>query len=155
MQHDWFMNHLRSNDKNLLEFPFKPLNVECGLIFGITHILHRHQTKLSVACLHRVNYRLYCGLRTKRALKPMDSLVSGENQWNYFSSLNHNFIVLCELLIPCQLFAQKCWNSQEITKISKCLGSPKHSAIGNMHWDILLLGIITLQHVIQNDCRSV
>ena len=26
---------------------------------------------------------------------------------------------------------------------------PEHSAIGNIHRDILLLGIITLQHVIQ------
>ena len=33
--------------------------------------------------------------------------------------------------------------------------SPEHSAIGNMHRDILLLGIITLQHVIQNNCRWV
>ena len=39
-------------------------------------------------------------------------------QWNYFSSLDHNFIVLCELLMPCQLFAQKCSNCREITKIS-------------------------------------
>ena len=28
-------------------------------------------------------------------------------------------------------------------------GPPEHSAIGNIHRDILLLGIITLQHVIQ------
>ena len=46
-------------------------------------------------------------------------------KWNYFSSLNHNFIVLCELLMPYQLFAQKCSYCQEITKISKCLGSPR------------------------------
>ena len=26
-------------------------------------------------------------------------------KWSYFPSLNHNFIVLCELLMPCQLFA--------------------------------------------------
>ena len=51
-------------------------------------------------------------------------------KWKNFSSLIHNFIVLCELLIPCQLFAQKCSNCQEITKISKCSGSPEHSAIG-------------------------
>ena len=31
---------------------------------------------------------------------------------------------------------------------------PEHSAIGNIHRDILLLGIITLQHVIQNNCRG-
>ena len=54
--------------------------------------------------------------------------------------------------MPCQLFAQKCSNCQEITKISKCLGSPEHSAIGNIHTDILLLCIITLQQVIQNNC---
>ena len=59
---------------------------------------------------------------------------------------------MCELLMPCQLFAQKCSNCQEISKISKCSGSPEHSAIGNIHRDILLLGIITLQHVIQNHC---
>ena len=29
---------------------------------------------------------------------------------------------------------------------------PEHYAIGNIHRDILLLGIITLQHVIQNNC---
>ena len=28
--------------------------------------------------------------------------------------------------------------------------APEHSAIGNIHRDILLLGIITVQHVIQN-----
>ena len=69
---------------------------------------------------------------------------------NYFSSLNHTFIVLCELLMPCQLFAQKCSNCQEITKISKCSGSPppppEHSAIGKIHRDILLLGILLLQY---------
>ena len=31
-------------------------------------------------------------------------------------------------------------------------GPPQHSAIGNIHRNILLLGIITLQHVIQNNC---
>ena len=46
-------------------------------------------------------------------------------QLNYLSSLNHNFIVLCELLMPCQLFAQKCSYCQEITQISKCSGSPR------------------------------
>ena len=78
-------------------------------------------------------------------------------KWNYFSLLNPNFIVLCVLLMPCQLFAQKCSNCQEIhvvTKISKKNRSPpEHSAIGNIHRDILLLGIITLQLVIQNNCR--
>ena len=48
--------------------------------------------------------------------------------------------------MPCELLAQKCSNFEEITKISK------HSAIGNIHMDIFLLGIITLQHVIQNNC---
>ena len=56
-------------------------------------------------------------------LKPMDSFgmwwKSNEIiflHWN----LNHNFIVLYELLMPCQLFAQKCSNCQEITEIWKC-----------------------------------
>ena len=31
-----------------------------------------------------------------------------------FSSLDHSFIVLYELLMPCQLFAQKYSNCQEI-----------------------------------------
>ena len=52
-------------------------------------------------------------------------LVCGKNQMNYFSLLSHNFIVLCELLMPCQLFAQKCSNCQEITKIPNSLGSPQ------------------------------
>ena len=58
-------------------------------------------------------------------------LVCGENQMKLFF-----FIVLCELLMPCQLFAQKCSNCQEITKISKCLWPPpppEHYAIGNIH----------------------
>ena len=60
-----------------------------------------------------------------RLLKPMDSFgMWWKSKWNYFSSLNHNFIVLCELFMPCQLFAQKCSNCQEITKILKCSGSP-------------------------------
>ena len=48
--------------------------------------------------------------------------------------------------MPCQLFAQQCSDYQEITKISECSGSPKHSIIGNIHTDILLLGSIILQH---------
>ena len=36
--------------------------------------------------------------------------------------LNHNFIVLCELLMPCQIFAQKCSNCQEINQNIKTLG---------------------------------
>ena len=68
-------------------------------------------------------------------------------KWNYFSSLNHNVIVLCELLMPCQLFSQKYSNFQEITKISKCLGSPRTLC----HWyythrDILLLSIFSLSN---------
>ena len=69
--------------------------------------------------------------------------ICGENQWNN------------ELLMPCQLFAQKCSNCQEITKFQNAWGPPEHSAIGNIHRDILILGIITLQHVIQNNCRWV
>ena len=57
--------------------------------------------------------------------------------------------------MPCHLFAQKCSNCQEITKISNVRGPPEHSAIGNIHMDNLLLGIITLQHVIQNNCQWV
>ena len=56
----------------------------------------------------------------------------------YFSSLNHNFIVLCELLMPCQ-FAQKFKLLVYILPLV-------------YHTDSLLLGIITLQHVIQNNC---
>ena len=44
--------------------------------------------------------------------------------------------------MPCQLFAQKCSNCQEITKYQNVRGPPEHSAIGNIHRDILLLGII-------------
>ena len=43
--------------------------------------------------------------------------------------------------MPCQLFAQKCSNCQEITKISNCLGSPEHSVIGNIHGDVLLTNL--------------
>ena len=95
-------------------------------------------------------------LISEKPLKTMDSFGKVVKiKWNNFSSLNHNFIVLCELLMPCQLFAQKCSNCQEITQISKCSGSPRTLDHGNIHRDILLLGIITLQHVIQNDCRWV
>ena len=61
--------------------------------------------------------------RTMWKLKPMDSfgtctcMYVVKIKWNYFSLLNHNFIVLCELLMPCQLFAQKCSNCQEITTL--------------------------------------
>ena len=56
------------------------------------------------------------------ALKPMDSFgMWWKSNEIIFYSLNHNCIVLCELLMPCQLFAQKCSNCQELTKISKCL----------------------------------
>ena len=33
--------------------------------------------------------------------------------------------------------------------MSKCLESPEHTASGNVHTDILLLGNIALEHVIQ------
>ena len=56
------------------------------------------------------------------------------------------------MLMPCQLFAQ---NAQLIVKKYpniKMFGvPPEHFAIGNMHRNILLLVIITLQHVIQNN----
>ena len=58
-------------------------------------------------------------------LKLMDSLVCGEKQMNFFPPLNYNFIVMRELLMPCQLFAQKCSNCQKRTKISKCSGVPR------------------------------
>ena len=75
------------------------------------------------------------------------------------ASLNHNFIVLCDFLMPCQLLAQKCSNYQEITKISKCSVPPPPPTpntlplVISIDRDILILGIITLQHVIQNNCR--
>ena len=63
---------------------------------------------------------------------------------------------MCELLMPCQLFAQKCSIVKKYKpKYQNVRGPPEHSAIGNIHRDILLLGIITLQHVIQNNCRWV
>ena len=33
-------------------------------------------------------------------------------------------------------------------------GPPEHYAIGNVHSDILPLGIIALKYVIQNNCRK-
>ena len=57
-------------------------------------------------------------------LKPMDSFgIHGVKiKWNKKKkSLNHNLIVLCELLMPCQLFAQECSDCREINKISKYL----------------------------------
>ena len=39
---------------------------------------------------------------------------------------NRSVIVLCKLLMHCQLFAQNCLNCQEIVEISKCLGSLCH-----------------------------
>ena len=43
--------------------------------------------------------------------------------------------------------------SRNNQKYQNVWGPPEHSAIGNIHRDIWLLGIITLQHVIQNNCR--
>ena len=70
-------------------------------------------------------------------LKPMDSF----GMWwksNEITFLNwiiiYSSVWNCELLMPGQLFAKKC---------SNCT---LHSAIGNVHRDILFLGIITLQH---------
>ena len=51
-------------------------------------------------------------------------------KWNYFSSLNHNVIVLCELSMLCHLFAQKCSNCsncQETTKNIKMFGVPPNT----------------------------
>ena len=74
-----------------------------------------------------------------------------EIKWNYFSSLNYNFIVLCELLMPCQLFVQKCSNCQEITKISKCLGSPPNTLSLVIY---MYIGIFCYWVVLQTTCHS-
>ena len=56
------------------------------------------------------------------------------------------------LWIVCSEMLKLSRNNQNI----KMFGvPPEHSAIGNIHRDILLLGIITLQNVIQNNCRWV
>ena len=55
--------------------------------------------------------------------------------------------------MPCQMFAQKCENCQEIAKISKYSGSPRTLMPLELYRDILLLGIITLQHVIHKNSR--
>ena len=72
----------------------------------------------------RVNWILFLMLAI---LKPMDSFgMWWKSNEILFSSSNHNvIIVLCELLMPCQLFAHKCSNCQEITKISKWSGFPR------------------------------
>ena len=76
--------------------------------------------------LYTVIKMIYLDVLHFLPLKPMDSLGNVVKiKWNYFSSLNHNFIVLCELLMPYQLFAQKCSNCPEITQISKCSGSSR------------------------------
>ena len=63
-------------------------------------------------------------------------------KWYYFSSLNHNSKVLCELSMPCcQLYVQKCSNFQKITKISKCLGVPQ--TLCQYTKGYLLFGVIT------------
>ena len=65
-------------------------------------------------------------------------------------------IVLCELLMPCQLFAQKCSNCQEINQNIKMFGVPPNTLPLVIYiMDNLLLGIITLQHVSQNNCQWV
>ena len=51
--------------------------------------------------------------------------------------------------MPCQLFAQKCSKLSRNNKNIIVRGPPEHSAIGTKHRGILLMGIITLQHVIQ------
>ena len=45
-------------------------------------------------------------------------------KWNNFSLLSHNFIVLYELLMPCQLFARKCWHfvDKMLTKYQRVRG---------------------------------
>ena len=50
--------------------------------------------------------------------------------------------------MPCQLFAQKCSNCQEITKISKCSGPPPPPRTF-CHWYYIHRDILFLQHVIQ------
>ena len=54
--------------------------------------------------------------------------------------------------MPCQFFLLR--NAQIVKKYpthQNVRGPPEHSAIGNIIRDILLLGIMTLQHVIQNN----
>ena len=62
----------------------------------------------------------------KLGLKAMDSMGMWWKANDTYFSTNWIIIlpVLCELLMPCQLFAQKFSNCQEITKGSECSGSP-------------------------------
>ena len=45
--------------------------------------------------------------------------------------------------------------SRNNLKYQNVRSPPKHTANGNVHTDILLLGIIALEHVIQNNFRWV
>ena len=77
-------------------------------------------------------------------LKPMDSFgmwwKSNETFFLHWIIISYSFMWIANAL---SIFAQKCSNCQEITKISNCSGSLEYSAIGNIniHRDILLLGI--------------
>ena len=51
-------------------------------------------------------------LKYMKTLKPMDGLVCGENQMKLFFFIE-SFIVLCELLMPCQLLLR---NAQIVKK---------------------------------------
>ena len=63
-----------------------------------------------------------------RFLKPMDSFGMWWKSNDFcFSSLNHNFIVLCELLMSCQLFAQKCSNLSRNNQNVKMFGVPPNT----------------------------
>ena len=54
--------------------------------------------------------------------------------------------------MPCQLFADMLKLSRNNQNIEIIRGPPEHSAIGNIHKDILL---VLLHSAIQNNCRWV
>ena len=53
-----------------------------------------------------------------------------------------NFIELYELLMPCEQFAQKCFNFQEISKTSKCSEPPPPPPPPNTLPEVMYIMII-------------
>ena len=83
-------------------------------------------------------------------------LGGGGNQMTLFFSSNCSFIiiVLCELLVRCQLFAQKCLNCREVNIIMLGVTLPlvMYMCLGIFcKW--VLLHYHVLQHIILNSCR--
>ena len=157
IQWSWYHSLLRKMlylmmSKNMKFFAGKVLKIRRSAFYGTPGIAWRGQSLITMSGL---NFKVIC-IHTACNYKwhpPLPPPPPSACCWCYRST--HKIVCglkLSSQWIVCSEMLKLSRNNQNI----KMFGSPpppsELSAIGNIHRDILLLGIITLQHVIQNNC---